>query len=102
MKAIGKLSGIESRGIFVSEHNATFFRAAILVLGCLGIAGCAPQDGVDASSPATKAPAAQIQTVQEASAANPDFPTGVDLAEYRIKIDDILQVAVYQVPDFTR
>ena len=102
MKAIGKLSGIESRGIFVSERNATFFRAAIFVLGCLGIGGCAPQDGVVASSPATKSPTAQIQTVQEASAANPDFPTGVDLAEYRIKTDDILQVVVYQVPDFSR
>ena len=102
MKAIGKLSGIESRGIFVSERNATFFRAAIFVLGCLGIGGCAPQDGVVASSPVTKSPTAQIQTVQEASAANPDFPTGVDLAEYRIRTGDILQIVVYQVPDFSR
>jgi polysaccharide biosynthesis/export protein len=86
----------------VSERNGTFFRAAVLVLGCLAIGGCAPQDGVVASSPATKSPTAQIQTVQEASATNPDFPTGVDLAEYRIKTDDTLQIVVYQVPDFSR
>lgn len=86
----------------MSERNSTFFRVAVLVLGCLGIGGCAPQGGVVASSPATKSPTAQIQTVQEASAPNRDFPTGVDLAEYRIKTDDILQIVVYQVPDFSR
>jgi polysaccharide export outer membrane protein len=37
-----------------------------------------------------------------ASPPNAEFPTGVGLAEYRIKSDDILQVVVYQVPDFSR
>jgi polysaccharide biosynthesis/export protein len=102
MKTNGKLCGIEFRGIFVSERNATFFRAAVLVLGCLGIAGCAPQGEIVASSPATKFPAAQSQTVQEASEPNRDFPTGADLSEYRVKTGDILQIVVYQVPDFSR
>jgi polysaccharide export outer membrane protein len=44
---------------------------------------------------------AQTDGIQ-ASAPNADFPTGVDLAEYRIKSDDILQIVVYQVPDFSR
>ena len=85
-----------------TERNATLFRAAVLALGCLGIGGCAPQGEVVASSPATRSPTAQIQTVQEASTPNRDFPTGVDLAEYRIRPDDILQIVVYQVPDFSR
>ena len=85
-----------------TERNATLFRAAVLALGCLGIGGCAPQGEVVASSPATKSATAQIQTVQEPSTPNRDFPTGVDLAEYRIKTDDILQIVVYQVPDFSR
>ena len=74
----------------------------VLVLGGLGIVGCAPQGGVDASSPATRSYVAQAQTGQEASAPKGEFPTGIDLAEYRIKNDDILQIAVYQVPDFSR
>jgi polysaccharide export outer membrane protein len=85
-----------------TERNATLFRAAVLALGCLGIGGCSPQGEVVASSPATRSPTAQIQTVQEASTPNRDFPTGVDLAEYRIRPDDILQIVVYQVPDFSR
>ena len=90
-----------------TEGNATFFRAAVLALGCLGIGGCAPQGEVVASSPATKNYSAQIQTLQEPSTQGPstpnhDFPTGVGLSEYRIKPDDILQIVVYQVPDFSR
>jgi polysaccharide export outer membrane protein len=45
---------------------------------------------------------AQAQTVQESSSPTGEFPTGVALAEYRIKTDDILQIVVYQVPDFSR
>jgi polysaccharide export outer membrane protein len=86
----------------VLERNATFFRAAVLVLGCLGIGGCAPQGEVVASTPATKSPTAQIQTVQEPSTPDREFPTGLNLGEYRIKTDDILQIVVFQVPDFSR
>ena len=85
-----------------TERNATLIRAAVLALGCLGIGGCSPQGEVVTSSPATRSPTAQIQTVQEGSTPNRDFPTGVDLAEYRIRPDDILQIVVYQVPDFSR
>jgi polysaccharide export outer membrane protein len=81
-----------------------FFRAAVLAVGCIGIGGCAPQGGVVASSPATKAMTAQTQTqmVPDSPSPNAEFPTGVGLAEYRIKSDDILQIVVYQVPDFSR
>ena len=97
-----RLSGIKCRGIFVSG-NANILKVAVLLLGCLGLAGCAPQGGVVASSPATKAPSAQTQAAaQEPSTPTSEFPTGLDLAEYRIKTDDILQIVVYQVPDFSR
>jgi len=81
-----------------------FFKAAGVALGCVAIGGCAPQGGVVASSPANKGMTAQTQTqaVQASSSPNAEFPTGVDLAEYRIKDDDILQIVVYQVPVFSR
>jgi polysaccharide export outer membrane protein len=83
-----------------------FFKRAAVALGCVAVGGCAPQGGqggVVASSPATKAMTAQVQTqTVQASSPNAEFPTGVGLADYRIKSDDILQVVVYQVPDFSR
>ena len=81
-----------------------FFRTAALALGCVvALGGCAPQGGVVESSPATKAMTVQAETqAVQASSPNGEFPTGVDLAEYRIRNDDILQVVVYQLPDFSR
>jgi polysaccharide export outer membrane protein len=86
--------------VWIREINS-FFKAAAVALGCVAVGGCAPQGGVVASSPANKSMTAQTQGV-DASAPNAEFPTGVGLAEYRIKSDDILQVVVYQVPDFSR
>jgi polysaccharide export outer membrane protein len=85
--------------VWTREING-FFKTAAVALGCVAIGGCAPQGGVVASSPANKAMTAQ--TIQDSSSPNVEFPTGVDLAEYRIKNDDILQIVVYQVPDFSR
>jgi polysaccharide export outer membrane protein len=89
--------------VWTREING-FFKAAAVTLGCVAIGGCAPQGGVVASSPATKSMTAQVQTqgVQDSSLPSSEFPTGVGLAEYRIKADDILQIVVYQVPDFSR
>jgi polysaccharide export outer membrane protein len=77
-----------------------FFKTAAVAMGCVAMGGCAPQGGVVASSPATHGMTAQ--TVPDSSSPNSEFPTGVGLAEYRIKSDDILEVVVYQVPDFSR
>jgi len=89
--------------VWTREING-FFKTAAVALGCVAIGGCAPQGGVVASSPANQSMTAQsqTQTVQASSSPNGEFPTGVDLAAYRIKDDDILQIVVYQVPDFSR
>jgi polysaccharide export outer membrane protein len=85
-----------------TKDNRTFFSAAVVALGCFGVAGCTPEGAVVASSPATRSPAAQTFTAQEPSAPPSAFPSGENLSEYRIRTDDILQIVVYQVPDFSR
>ena len=85
-----------------AKDNRTYVRAAVVAVGCFGIAGCAPEGAVVASSPAARSPAAQTFTAQEPSAPPNEFPSGENLSEYRIKTDDILQIVVYQVPDFSR
>jgi polysaccharide biosynthesis/export protein len=104
MKTIGNLSGIKYRGTSVwTKEIDGIFKTIAVALGCVALGGCAPEGGVVTSSPATKSMTAQTtQTVADSSSPNGEFPTGVGLAEYRIKSDDILQVVVYQVPDFSR
>jgi polysaccharide export outer membrane protein len=45
---------------------------------------------------------AQTNTPQSPVTPSAEPPIGLDVSEYRIKPDDILQIVVYQVPDFSR
>jgi polysaccharide biosynthesis/export protein len=96
-------------------------KAATAALFCLGIAGCAPQsmDGAfhptagqavqaQSAQPAAapsgdlKPASNQALSAQPAAASSRDLKPASDVSEYRIMPGDMLQVVVYQVPDFTR
>jgi polysaccharide export outer membrane protein len=69
-------------------------------------AAAAPQTPVTPSSadlPTGRMTAKADATPQDlVTPTSADLPTALDSSEYRIKPDDILQIVVYQVPDFSR
>jgi len=102
MKAVTRRSGGGYRGIFVRDKEIVDIRrAAILAVGCVVLVGCASQgDGV-ALHPTT-AQAGQTQSAPPEAPQSGDPPTAANVSDYRVMPGDILQIVVFQAPDFTR
>jgi polysaccharide export outer membrane protein len=124
-------SGGGCRGIFLPVASfAGLLRVAVMAIGLGGLAGCAPKGGETISPagelastpeagistpPSGSSPASSkgAQTVSPAAAlvstpgagtppSGSSAPTAAIGGDYRIKPDDILQIVVYQAPDFNR
>jgi polysaccharide biosynthesis/export protein len=111
---------VRDKGISAIKKSA-ITKAATAAVCCLGIADCASQGG-DGAFHLTAGQAVQAQSTQpamalsgdlkpasdKAQAAQPaaapssDLKSASNVSEYRIMPGDMLQVVVYQVPDFSR
>jgi polysaccharide biosynthesis/export protein len=73
----------------------------IFAFCCVALVGCAQQGG-GAAVNLTGAQPAQTRSASADAAPGGDLSTPANVSDYRVMPGDILQIVVYQAPDFTR
>jgi polysaccharide export outer membrane protein len=102
MKTIKGPSWIGCRGVFVRDDKfESFLKAGVLMIGFGLLAGCG-SSGTNGTFPPQGEQTPQAQAGKLPPTSGSSAPSDANAGNYRIMPDDILQIVVYQVPDFNR